>query len=372
MTIAVVLVSAGKGLRLGQQVPKAAVSIAGKTLLELSLERIAEFKPDQLVVVAPEDLKADFEKMTSEFFPKYVVVAGGTTRQQSVAAGIAEVTADLVLVHDAARAFTPSAVFDRVSAALSEADCVVPAINLSDTVKQVAEGTVDKTLDRQSLRLIQTPQGFRTSTLREGLRSTTEDFTDEAGLLESLGIPTVVVEGHESAFKITTPADLERARAIFGEARSGIGVDAHRFSDQGALMLGCIEWPEYPALEGHSDGDSVAHAIVDALLGAAGLGDIGSNFGVDRPEYSGATGQTFLEESTRLLASAGFDVVNVSVQIVGDKPKIGPKRLELEAKLREIIGAPVSVLATTTDGLGFLADAQGVAAVATSLIRMRG
>ncbi len=372
MTIAVVLVSAGKGLRLGEQIPKAAVSIAGKTLLEISLERISEFKPDQLVVVAPEGLTADFENQTSRFFSEFVVVAGGSTRQQSVAAGIAEVTTDFVLVHDAARAFTPGSVFARVSAALQTADCVVPAINLSDTVKQVTNGVVDKTLDRQALRLIQTPQGFRASTLREALNKSTEDFTDEAGLLESLGIPTAVVEGHESAFKITTPADLDRARAIFGEARSGIGVDAHRFSDQGSLMLGCLEWPEFPALEGHSDGDAVAHAIVDALLGAAGLGDIGSNFGVDRPEYSGATGQMFLEESTRLLASAGFEIVNVSVQIVGDKPKVGPRRNELEANLSGIIGVPVSVLATTTDGLGFLADAQGVAAVATALIRMRG
>ncbi|MDG2496887.1 MAG: 2-C-methyl-D-erythritol 4-phosphate cytidylyltransferase [Aquiluna sp.] len=372
MTVAVVLVSAGKGARLGASVPKAVVSVAGKTLLELSLIHISEFKPDQLVVVAPEGLTEEFERLTSKFFTDFTVVAGGSTRQQSVAEGLKRVHTDFVLVHDAARAFTPKEVFARVSAALERADCVVPAIQLADTVKQVSGDWVDKTLNRNTLRLIQTPQGFRVATLRDGLERATEDFTDEAGLLESLGIPTSIVEGHEHGFKVTTPSDLERARAIFADVRSGIGVDAHQFSDEGVLMLGCLEWPEYRLLAGHSDGDSVAHAIVDALLGAASLGDIGSNFGVDRPEYSGASGTRFLQESVRMLADAGFEPVNISVQIVADKPKVGPRRQELETRLSEIIGAPVSVLATTTDGLGFLADAKGIAAVATSLVRMRG
>jgi len=185
-------------------------------------------------------------------------------------------------------------------------------------------------------------------------------------------LPTATVEGHEHAFKITTPSDLERAGAIFADVRSGIGVDAHQFGDSGKLMLGCLEWPEYPALSGHSDGDAVAHAVVDALLAAASLGDIGSIFGVDRKEYRGASGELFLTETVKLLNAAGFEPANVAVQVVADKPKIGPRRAELEARLSQIVGAPVSVLATTTDGLGFLADARGVAAVATSLVRMRG
>jgi 2-C-methyl-D-erythritol 4-phosphate cytidylyltransferase/2-C-methyl-D-erythritol 2,4-cyclodiphosphate synthase len=171
---------------------------------------------------------------------------------------------------------------------------------------------------------------------------------------------------------VTTPSDLERARAIFADVRSGIGVDAHQFSESGTLMLGCLEWPEYRLLSGHSDGDAVAHAIVDALLAAASLGDIGSNFGTDRPEYQGASGELFLREALRLLSDAGFEPANVSVQVVADEPKIGPRRLEIEQHLSLIIGAPVSVLATTTDGLGFLADSRGIAAVATSLVRMRG
>lgn len=369
MSVAVVLVAAGKGKRLGAGQPKAATTVAGKSLLELSLMHISEFNPDQLVVVAPSELLAEFDRLTAKFFDDYRVVVGGETRQQSVARGMAEVKTDLVLVHDAARAFTPKEVFDRVFGALEYAECVVPAINPADTVKQVADDWVERTLERPKLRMVQTPQGFRVATLLEGLGKAEGDFTDEAGLLESQGIRTAIVEGHEHAFKITTPSDLERARAIFADVRSGVGVDAHQFSSSGELMLGCLCWPEYPLLAGHSDGDSVAHAIVDSLLSAASLGDIGSNFGVDRDEYAGASGERFLTETLRLLAEAGLMPVNVAVQIVAEKPKIGPRRQEMEQRLSGIIGAPVSVLATTTDGLGFLSDSRGIAAVATALVR---
>ena len=369
MSVAVVLVAAGKGTRLGAGQPKAATTVAGKSLLELSLLHISEFNPDQLVVVAPEELLGEFTRLTAKFFDDYKVVVGGETRQDSVANGMAEVTTDLVLVHDAARAFTPKEVFERVTAALEYAESVVPAINPADTIKEVSESWVDHTLDRSKLRMVQTPQGFRVQTLRESFAKAQSTFTDEAGLLESLGIRTAIVDGHEHAFKITYPSDLERARAIFADVRSGIGADAHHFGEKGTLMLGCLEWPELHRLEGHSDGDSVAHAIVDALLSAANLGDIGSNFGTDRNEYAGASGERFIKETLLLLERSGFTPVNVAVQIIAEKPKIAPRRIELEHHLSEVVGAPVSVLATTTDGLGFLADSRGIAAVATALVR---
>ena len=372
MSVAVVLVSAGKGTRLGANQPKAAVRVGGKTLLEHSLSVISQFNPDQLVVVAPEELIAEFEAITAAHFADFKVVAGGETRQQSVQNGLAEVTTDLVLVHDAARAFAPKQVFDLVLASLSDAVSVVPAIHLADTVKKVSGDWVEQTLDRSQLRGVQTPQGFRVAELRDALQRASADFTDEAGLLESLGHKTLVVAGDEHSFKVTTKADLDRAQAMFGQHRTGVGVDAHQFESQGELVLGCLVWPEFPKLEGHSDGDSVAHAIVDALLSAAGLGDIGTNFGVDRPEFRGASGEIFIAETLRLIAAAGFLPVNVSVQIVGDKPKVGPRRLELQQRLSSLVGAPVSVLATTTDGLGFLADSKGVAAVATALVRVAG
>ena len=150
----------------------------------------------------------------------------------------------------------------------------------------------------------------------------------------------------------------------------GTGVDVHRFSSDASkpLYLGTVEWPGVPGLDGHSDGDAVSHAIVDALLSAAGLGDIGSNFGVDRPEFAGANGAVFLAATVDLLADEGFAPVNVSVEVVGNRPKISSNRAAAETALSKIIGAPVSLIATTTDGLGFLGNDEGLAAVATALI----
>ena len=366
------LVSAGKGERLGANMPKAAVKIGSRSLLEIALSNIVDFAPDQLVVVAPTERLEEFQEISKRYFPAVIVVAGGATRQESVSNGLEQVTSNLVLVHDAARSLTPSHVFRAVATALEVESCAIPVLAIPDTVKQIQGQFVEGTVDRGNLRLSQTPQGFRVAALREALGNAQEDFTDEAALMEAAGHRVVTVQGDERSFKITTPADLERAAMMLGEVSTGIGVDAHAFSDSGSLVLGCLTWPEFPKLEGHSDGDSVAHAIVDSLLSAAGLGDIGSNFGVDRPEFRGASGEVFISGALELLATHGYEPVNVAVQIVADRPKIGPRRAELEQKLSGHLGAKVSVLATTTDGLGFLADSKGVAAVATALIRKRG
>ena len=372
MNTSVVLVAAGKGERLGLGVPKAEAVIGGKTLFQHALQTIKTFDPSQLVVVAPAALVESYRGIAEELsFQSLEVVAGGETRQDSVANGLSEVKGDLVLVHDAARAFMPATVFTSVAKALSEYDCVIPALPVTDTLKRVVGSEVAGTVDRTTTVRSQTPQGFSVTKLRSALSKTTSNFTDEAALMESQGFRVGTVPGSELGLKVTTPADLEWAKLRFGIARTGIGTDAHRFSETGTLTLGCISWPELPALEGHSDGDSVAHAIVDALLGAAGLGDIGSNFGVDRPEFSNAAGKVFIRGALELIQAAGFEPVNVSVQVIADKPKIGPRRAELEAALSNLVGVPVSVLATTTDGLGFLADARGVAAVATALLRER-
>jgi 2-C-methyl-D-erythritol 4-phosphate cytidylyltransferase/2-C-methyl-D-erythritol 2,4-cyclodiphosphate synthase len=204
--------------------------------------------------------------------------------------------------------------------------------------------------------------------------------------VQSVGASVRYVDGDEWAFKVTTPDDLAMAELrlaaeanvasaslateLPGEYRTGVGVDVHRFTDDESkpLFLGGIEWPGERGLDGHSDGDAVAHAVVDALLAAAGMGDIGSNFGVDRPEFAGASGQVFLTATAAKLAQAGFKVVNVSVQIIGNRPKVGPHRAATEAELSRLVEAPVTVGATTTDGLGFLGNTEGVAAVANALL----
>ena len=372
MAIAVILVAAGKGERLGAGIPKAEVIVARKTLLWHSLSHVYDLAPDQVIVVAPPDRLPEFEHLCSSFhFDNLQIVAGGETRQDSVRNGLNLVTTDLVLVHDSARAFTPSSVYRAVASALEKNECVVPVLPIADTVKEIANSTVIRTLDRSKLVATQTPQGFSVSALRSALDSATQSFTDEAGLLESLGAKVETVPGHAMGFKVTYPEDLESARKLLAEIRTGIGTDAHSFSDEGELSLGCLVWPELPKLEGHSDGDPIAHAMVDALLSAASLGDIGLNFGVDRPEYANAKGEVFLKGALELLKNTGYEPVNVSVQVICDKPKISRRRDELETHLTHLIGAPVSIGATTTDGLGFLADSRGVAAVATALIRVR-
>jgi 2-C-methyl-D-erythritol 4-phosphate cytidylyltransferase/2-C-methyl-D-erythritol 2,4-cyclodiphosphate synthase len=241
-----------------------------------------------------------------------------------------------------------------------------------DTIKQVKQDVVLATVDRDELRVAQTPQGFLTEKLVKAYNEATADFTDDASLMQSTGEVIRAVPGDPMAFKITVQADLEYAELLLNgatEQRSGIGTDVHKFSKDKPLYLGTVLWPGEEGLEGHSDGDAVSHAIVDALLAAAGLGDIGSNFGVDKPEYAGANGSVFITETLKLLATAGWSVVNVSVQLIGNKPKLAPRRVEVEAALTSLVGAPVSLGATTTDGLGFLGSSEGVGAVATALIQ---
>lgn len=204
-------------------------------------------------------------------------------------------------------------------------------------------------------------------------RDAPADFTDDAALVALAGHHVAAVHGDPRAFKITTQADLERARALVAPRtpmpRIGVGTDVHAFGGEGALWLAGLEWPGETPLSGHSDGDAVAHAIVDALLSAAGLGDIGTHFGTDHPEYAGAHADVFLSRTRAILADAGWRIGNVSVQVQAARPRFAGRRTEAEAVLSGALGgAPVSVSATTTDGLGFTGAGAGVAAFAVAVV----
>ena len=379
--IAVILVAAGDGARLGAGIPKALVKVGNHTLLEHALKNILEVNNlVQVVVASHEDRVEEFRSITEAFVGNRVPLAftpGGTSRQGSIANALAVVdaTVDVVLVHDSARCFTPVEVFNRVAESVLESGFgTIPVLPVADTIKQVKQDVVLGTIDRDELRFAQTPQGFRYQELLSAYESATADFTDDASLLQASGAVIRSVQGDTKSFKITVPADLEYAELLLSgnnEQRTGIGTDVHRFSEDATtpLYLGTILWPGEVGLEGHSDGDSIAHAIVDAVLSAAGLGDIGSNFGVDRPEFAGANGSVFINGALDLLHSAGWEIVNVSVQLIGNKPKLSPRREEVQSALSALVGAPVTVGATTTDGLGFLGSSEGVAAVATALIQ---
>ena len=372
--LAVIVVAAGRGERLKAQLPKAFVAINGRTILEHSLLPVAKL-PNlaQVIIAAPESHLVEAQAIAHAVFDiSTVVVAGGQTRQQSIANALAAVTAEIVLVHDAARAFASSNLFEAVYQKVkTSGHGVIPALAISDTIKRISEGVILETVDRSALRSAQTPQGFIAAELKRAYADASNDFTDDAALFQSLGKTVLFVEGETDAAKITTQDDLGGVLArLNGPGRTGIGTDVHRFSNDPnkKLFLGTIEWPGVPGLEGHSDGDAVSHAIVDALLSAAGLGDIGSNFGVDRPEFAGENGSVFLSETVKLLANAGYEIVNVSVQLIGNRPKVSTQRVAAELALTKLIGAPVTLGATTTDGLGFLGNDEGVAAVASALI----
>ena len=380
--VAVVLLAAGRGERLKADQPKAFVELAGKSLLEHSIYRaLATNNLRQLIIAVPQSHLAQILELENQMGTQGVdirVVVGGDTRQQSVAEALAVLAGgiDTVLVHDSARALTSTDLFNKVADAVFENQVgVIPALAVADTIKKYRGDLVEETIDRAELIRAQTPQGFPAELLVKAHVAAKSDFTDDASLVQAFGGTVMMVPGEEQAMKITTPQDLETAQGyLLSGAKTGIGADAHRFSDDTSkvLQLACLSWEGHRGLEGHSDGDVIAHSIVDSLLSAAGLGDIGSNFGVDRPEYAGASGETFLRGTIELLTKGGLEPVNVSVQLIGNSPKLAPRRLEIETHLGSIIGAPVSVSATTTDGLGFLGSDEGLAAIASSLVRKVG
>jgi 2-C-methyl-D-erythritol 4-phosphate cytidylyltransferase/2-C-methyl-D-erythritol 2,4-cyclodiphosphate synthase len=279
-------------------------------------------------------------------------------------------------VHDAARALATSELAQRVLHELTSGEsAVIPALNVIDTIKEVdRDGYVRSTPDRSILRSIQTPQGFSVDVLKRA-HEASEDATDDAALVEALGVKVKTIPGEARAMKITNPEDIAMAltliRDLGSNMRVGVGTDAHAFSSDASrqLWLAGIHWPDVVGVDGHSDGDVAAHAICDALFSATGLGDLGSNFGVSDPQYSGASGVALLAETLTRIGKAGYVINNVAVQIVCNKPKIGPRRTEAISALSKALGgAPVSVTATSTDGLGFTGEGKGISAIATALV----
>ncbi|WP_133544768.1 2-C-methyl-D-erythritol 4-phosphate cytidylyltransferase [Microbacterium sp. BK668] len=388
--VAVIVVAAGSGTRLGGGSPKAFVGIDEHTILRHALRGVFAAPEAQVVIVAPAgregDALTEALEAAGDRRDLVSVVAGGASRQASVQAGIHGVWPDveIVLVHDAARALTPSDVFDRVLAAIDAgADGAIPVLPVVDTIKRVEGAEVVAAVDRSTLSAAQTPQGFRRDVLDAAYRAAKDEFTDDAALVAAAGHPVAAVAGDPLAFKITTPADLDRARGLVAPIapvpidldrlppvpRVGVGTDVHAFGGEDDLWLAGLLWPGEQGLSGHSDGDAVAHAIVDALLSAAGLGDIGTHFGTDRPEYAAAHADAFLSRTHALLGEAGWRIGNVAVQVQSNRPRFAPRRAQAEAVLSAALGgASVSVSATTTDGLGFTGAGDGVAAFAVAVI----
>ena len=371
---AAIIAGAGMGHRLGAEIPKALIQIQGITLLErafISLSKVV----DEIVITAPAGYEEQFKAIVGQ---SAEVVTGGVLRSDSIRVALKALSPSVesVLIHDAARALASSALAAKVLDELrSGQSAVIPVLKVIDTIKEIdRDGFVRATPDRSSLVAAQTPQGFNRQVL-ERAHSASDDATDDAALVEAIGVKVKTIEGEVSAFKITTKEDIGQALLLLSPSnrnfKVGLGVDAHAFSsDQDRkLWLAGLLWPEQIGVDGYSDGDVAAHAICDALFSAAGLGDLGSNFGVDDPKYQGASGEMLLKEAFSKITSAGYEIGNISVQIVCNKPKIGPRRAEaIKALSKALGGAEVSVSATSTDGLGFTGQGLGISALATALL----
>jgi 2-C-methyl-D-erythritol 4-phosphate cytidylyltransferase / 2-C-methyl-D-erythritol 2,4-cyclodiphosphate synthase len=375
------VVAAGRGARLGGPLPKQYLPLAGRPLLRHSLETLAAHPGIAAVRVVfnPED-RAHYEAATRGL-DVLDPVAGGAARQDSVHLGLESLAAaapDRVLIHDGARPFLDAATVDRVLAALDEADGAIPALAMSDTVKRGENGCVIETVDRRHLWRAQTPQGFRFDAILAAHRAARgSDLSDDAAVAERAGLAVRLVAGSEGNFKVTTSEDFLRAEQILaartGDIRTGQGFDVHAFGAGDHLWLCGMKIAHEQGLVGHSDADVGLHALTDAILGALGAGDIGMHFPPSDPQWRGAASHRFLRYAAELVAAAGGTIAHADVTIICERPKIGPHRDAMVARIAEILAIDrrrVSVKATTTEKLGFTGRGEGIAAQAVATIRL--
>lgn len=386
--IAALIVAAGRGSRAGEGVPKQYRLLAGEAVLSRSLRPFLshpDIGPVQ-VVIHPDD-RTLYETATASLQSRLLApVAGGSTRQASVLAGLEALSAtgaSHVLIHDAARPFVTAGVIDRVLAALATHDAAIAAVPVSDTLKRAgSDNTIAGTLDRSGLWQAQTPQGFRLSAIlaahRTAVRSARLDLTDDAAAAEAAGIAVALVPGNPGNVKLTTAEDFamasERLSAhSLSDIRTGTGFDVHRFTTGDHVWLCGVRVPHDHGLEGHSDADAPLHALTDAVLGAIGAGDIGQHFPPSDPQWQGASSDRFLAHAADLVAARGGVVSHVDVTILTERPRIGPYREAMRARIAAILEIEIgrtSVKATTTERLGFTGRGEGLAALASATVRL--
>lgn len=378
MSVGVILVAAGRGTRLGAGVPKQLLELGGRSILRRSVGAF-DAHPDvaEIVVVLPPEMVEQGASLVGATSRPCRFAAGGERRQDSVREGFAALSphADVILIHDAARPFADRALIDRVIAGARERGAVVPAVQARDTVKRVraGDGKVSETIPRDEIWLAQTPQGFRRDVLSDAVTmGASTDATDEAMLAERAGHAVHVVAGSDANIKITTRDDLDRARGAFAAAvRVGTGYDLHRLVEGRRLVLAGVDLGADRGPLGHSDGDVLCHAIVDAIFGAASLGDIGRHFPNTDPAWKDAAGLDLLRRAVAIVRAAGFVVDSVDATVILERPKLAPRIDEMRSAVAAALGVSidrVSVKGKTNEGVDAVGRGEAIAAHAVAVL----
>lgn len=369
MQTAVIIVAAGRGSRMGGEVPKQWQMLAGRPVIAHTLAAFAGMRV--LLVIHPED-RARAEALGVP------LVEGGATRDASVLAGLQALEGlgiEAVLIHDGARPLVSPALVGRLLAALERHQGAAPALPVTDALWRGQDGRVAGTVDRAGLYRAQTPQAFRFAPILAAHRAHPGGALDDVEVARAAGLDVAIVEGEESNLKLTYPGDFARAEAILkGQAmdvRLGNGYDVHAFCEGDHVWLCGVKVPHTKGLLGHSDADVGMHALTDAIYGALAEGDIGRHFPPSDPQWKGAASHIFLSHAIGLASERGYRLGNCDVTLVCERPKIGPHAIDMQAELARIMGVDVervSVKATTSERLGFTGREEGIAAIATATL----
>ncbi|MCI8608470.1 MAG: bifunctional 2-C-methyl-D-erythritol 4-phosphate cytidylyltransferase/2-C-methyl-D-erythritol 2,4-cyclodiphosphate synthase [Firmicutes bacterium] len=387
--VAVIIGAAGEGTRMGSALPKQFLKIGEKTILEMAVapfEQTAEI--DEILVITHQDFVMYCKECCKRFSKVVDVIPGGKTRQESIVRGVKQLKEPeekWILVHDGVRPYVTEEVIQRVLDGAAQAGAAIPVVSCKDTIRQadrpvninrpVEAPVPSKTLERSRLFHVQTPQGFAGHILLQGFAAAEKDGflgTDDACLVERIGFPIALVEGSYENIKITTREDLPMERGTSMKLRVGTGFDVHQLAKGRELILGGVKIPYEKGLLGHSDADVMIHALMDAMLGAAGLGDIGRHFPDIDPKYKGISSMKLLGEVRDKLQNAGYRLSNADVTIIAQRPKLAPYIEEMEAniaKTLQIDHRAINVKATTTEKLGFTGRGEGIAAEAVCMVQ---
>jgi 2-C-methyl-D-erythritol 4-phosphate cytidylyltransferase/2-C-methyl-D-erythritol 2,4-cyclodiphosphate synthase len=382
MEIAALVVAGGRGERAGGSVPKQYQRVSGEPMLRRTLEVLAsDRRIGGIQVVIGADHQDLFAKASAGLALAPPVI-GGAERKDSVRRGLEALSAAaprFVLIHDAARPLLPQDVTTRVIEALrAGADAAIPFVPVADTLRRREKDGRWTLVPRENLHRAQTPQGFRFEAILAAHRSHAhESVTDDMALAELEGLKIVAVAGDERNLKITTPEDFIMAERLLAaektDTRTGFGYDAHRFAQGDHVWLCGVKIPHDHALEGHSDADAGLHALTDAILATIGAGDIGMHFPPTDEKWRGAPSWKFLDHAARLVRDKGGEISHCDVTLICERPKVGPHREAMRARIAEILAidvSRVSVKATTTEGMGFTGRREGLAAQAVATVRL--